>query len=255
MIKCITKFEVCNNISMILTIITRSLIIYFIVLILLRIMGKRQIGEMQPFELVITLIIADLATIPMGETALPLLHGIIPLLTLSVLHYFLSFLSRKSNILRRAINGKPVIVIGPNGVDYKALKSLNMNFNDLQESIRTDGYFNLEEILYAIVQTNGSISILPRAPYAPLTAKDMKINKESASLPIIIFAEGKFQKENMGLAKLSEDFIKQHLKNIGFEQLKEVLLITINQSGKLYVQPRQGNFVTKQTNYNGEENW
>lgn len=240
---------------MILTIVTRSLIIYFIVLILLRIMGKRQIGEMQPFELVITLIIADLATIPMGETALPLLHGIIPLLTLAVLHYVLSFLARKSNFLRQAINGKPVIVIGPNGVDYKALKSLNMNFNDLQESIRTDGYFNLEEILYAIVQTNGSISVLPRAPYAPLTAQDMKIEKDTASLPIIIFAEGKFQKENMGLAKLNEEFVKKHLSSSGFEQLKDILLITINQSGKLYIQPKQGKFITKETNYNGEENW
>src|SRR5690606_14932664 len=121
------------------------------VLILLRIMGKRQIGEMQPYELVITLIIADLATVPMSETALPILHGIIPLVTLCIIHYFLSFLTRKSLYIRKLINGKPVIVIGPNGIDYSALKMLNMNFSDLQESLRTAGYFNLEEVLYAIV--------------------------------------------------------------------------------------------------------
>ena len=115
------------------TIIIRSLIIYIIVLFLIRLMGKRQIGEMQPFELVITLVIADLATIPMGEPAIPLIHGIIPLITLVCLHFLLSFLMRKSLYFRKLINGLPVILIGPDGIDFKALRKLNMNFNDLQE--------------------------------------------------------------------------------------------------------------------------
>lgn len=240
---------------MTLTIITRSLIIYFIVLILIRIMGKRQIGEMQPFELVITLIIADLATIPMSETALPLLHGIIPLLTLSVLHYFLSFLSRKSWFLRQAFNGKPVIIIGPNGIDYKALKMLNMSFNDLQEVIRTAGYFNIEEILYAIIQTNGAVSVLPRSAYSPLTANDLKIDKETATLPIIVFSEGKPQKENMTLAKIDEVFLKDNLTKAGFEHLQDIMLITLNQNGDMYIQPKQGEFKMQKTTYKGEKNW
>jgi len=240
---------------MILTIITRSIIIYFIVLVLLRLMGKRQIGDMQPFELVITLIIADLATIPMGETALPLLHGIIPLFTLAIIHFFLSFLTRKSSFLRKAINGKPVIVIGPNGIDYKALKTLNMNFNDLQECIRSSGYFNLEEILYAIIQTNGSISVLPRAPFAPITASDLKIEKKPASLPMIIFAEGKFQHKNLDLTKLSEQYVEEQIKKLGFKKIKDILLITLSQTGNLYVQPTDGQFVSKQIEYKGEGNW
>lgn len=240
---------------MILTIIFRSLIIYFIVLILLRIMGKRQIGEMQPYELVITLIIADLATVPMSETALPLLHGIIPLITLCILHYLLSFLSRKSLYIRKLVNGKPVIVIGPNGIDYKALKLLNMNFNDLQESLRTAGYFNLEEILYAIVQTNGSLSVLPRAPYAPINAENLKINVDQTSLPIIIFSEGKTHKKNLELAKLNDNFIEQNVQKAGFKSIKDILLITLNKEGFLYIQPRNGAFKTLSTNYKGDNNW
>ena len=100
-----------KNINMTYTLITRSIVIYFLVFILLRIMGKRQIGEMQPFELVITLIIADLATIPMAETALPLVHGIIPIVTLAIIHFALTFLSMKSLFFRKLINGKPIIVV------------------------------------------------------------------------------------------------------------------------------------------------
>ena len=196
------------------TLITRSLIIYFIVFLLIRLMGKRQIGEMQPFELVITLIMADLATIPMAETALPLIHGIIPIITLTLLHFIISILCMKSLTFRKLINGKPIIVINPNGVDYKALKKLSMTVNDLMENLRTCGYFNLEEILYAIIQTNGTTSVLPRAPYAPLTANAVNLETQPASLPIILISEGKFVKENLNLAKINHNFISKQVSKI-----------------------------------------
>lgn len=237
------------------TLIFRSIIIYILVLILLRLMGKRQLGEMQPFELVIMLIFADLATIPMAETALPLIHGIIPILTLAVLHYLLSFLSRKSIFLRKIINGKPQIVISPNGIEYSTLKQLDLNMNDLIEGIRGCGYFNLEEILYAIIQTNGTITVLPRGAYAPLTANDIKLEKEKASLPIIVFAEGKFIHENMNIAKIDEEFLNTKIENAGFKKLTEILLITLNTQGKMYIQPKNGPFVIIETEYKGEGKW
>ncbi len=237
------------------TLIFRSIIIYVLVLILLRIMGKRQLGEMQPFELVIMLIFADLATIPMAETALPLIHGIIPILTLAVLHYLLSFLSRKSLYLRKIINGKPQIVISPKGIEYNTLKQLDLNMNDLIEGIRGCGYFNLEEILYAIIQTNGTITVLPRGAYAPLTANDIKLEKEKASLPIIVFAEGKFIHENMNIAKIDEKFLNTKIETAGFKKLTEILLVTLNSQGKMYIQPKNGSFVTIETEYKGEGKW
>ena len=118
-----------------LTIVIRSIIVYVIVLLLFRLMGKRQLGQMQPFELVLTLIIADLATIPMAEVSVPVLHGIVPLFTLVLIHFLLTTLSKMSNKFGAFISGKPVIVINPDGVDYKALRALNLSIDDLFEAI------------------------------------------------------------------------------------------------------------------------
>lgn len=243
-----------KNINMAYTLIVRSLIIYVVVFLLIRFMGKRQIGEMQPFELVITLIIADLATIPMAETALPLIHGIIPIITLALLHFILTFVSMKSINLRKIINGKPVIVINPNGVDYKALKSLNMNFNDLLENLRGCGYFNLEEVLYAVMQTNGTLTVLPRAPFAPLNANNAKIEVEKSSLPIIIISEGKPVKENMKLAQIDMNFVKEQIKKSNLNP-NDIIFASINTDGKMYVQPENGKFATIETNFNGDGKW
>lgn len=218
-------------------------------------MGKRQIGEMQPFEFVITLIIADLATIPMAETALPLIQGVIPLLTLVCVHYFICFLSRKSVFFRKFLDGKPVILLDPSGINFENLKRANMTFNDLMEGLHGSGYFNLEELLYVILQTNGTMTVVNRAPYAPLTADDMNIEKEEASLPIIIVAKGKPMKENLALAKIDENFITKEINKVGIKNIKDVLIMTINNLGKVYVQPKTGNFKTFDSDYNGGGNW
>ena len=217
-------------------------------------MGKRQLGEMQPFELVITLILADLATIPMAETALPLIQGVIPLLTLVCVHYFICFLSRKSLKFRKIINGKPIILVDPDGVNYENLQSANMNFNDLMEGIHTAGYFNLEELLYVILQTNGSFTIVNRAPFAPVTANDLNIQKDSATLPMILVTKGKVVAENMTIAGIDKTFLEKEIAKVGITSIKKVLLLTLNNEGKIYVQPEQGKFVTIESEYNGG-NW
>lgn len=217
-------------------------------------MGKRQIGEMQPFELVITLIIADLATIPMAETTLPLIQGVIPVLTLVCVHYLICLLSRKSVFFRRMFSGKPVILLDPNGINFENLKKANMNFNDLTEGLHTAGYFNLEELLYVILQTNGTMTVVPRSPYAPLTASDLQIDKAPATLPIIIVNKGKFMLDNMKLAKINENFIKKQIEKVGIDNIKDIIILTINNTGKIYVQPKNGSFSCIETNHTGG-NW
>ncbi len=239
---------------MIFTLVCRSIILYILILFLIRIMGKRQLGEMQPFELVITLVIADLATIPMAETALPLIQGIIPLLTLVCIHYFICFLSRKSTFFRKFLNGKPIILLDPEGISYDNLKRVNMNFNDLLEGLHTAGYFNLEELLYVILQTNGTMTVINRAPYAPLTADDLKIKKEQATLPMIIITKGKIITENLKVAGIDEKFILKYIKQVGFNSIKDILILTLSNTGKIYVQPRHGKFKVINTNYAGG-NW
>ena len=233
------------------TLISRSLILYSIILLLIRIMGKRQIGEMQPFELVITLIIADLATIPMAETQLPLIQGIIPLLTLACLHYFICLLSRKSVFFRKIFSGKPVILLDPNGVNFENLRNVNMNFNDLTEGLHNAGYFNLEELLYVILQTNGTLSVVNRSQFTPLTASDVNIDKEPATLPIIIVTKGKIMKENIKLAGVDENFVKENASKAGIDNIKDILIFTLNNNGKIYIQPRRGSFQTLQSEYKG----
>ena len=119
-----------------LTIIIRSILIYLIVLLVYRLMGKRQLGQMQPFELVLTLIIADLATIPMAEVSVPVLHGIVPLLSLVILHFLLTLLCKNSQWLSKVISGKPVILINPKGIDYSAMKKLNLATDDIFAALR-----------------------------------------------------------------------------------------------------------------------
>lgn len=233
------------------TLVCRSLILYILILFLLRIMGKRQLGEMQPFELVITLIIADLATIPMAETALPLIQGIIPILTLACIHYFICFLSRKSIFCRKLFSGKPIILLDPEGINYINLQKANMTFNDLLEGLHTAGYFNLEELLYVILQTNGTMTVVNRAPYTPLTANDLNLQKEQSTLPMIIVSKGKPIKENMVVAGIDESFINQNISKIGIKSIKDILIITLNNNGKLYIQPINGKFQTVESEYEG----
>lgn len=217
-------------------------------------MGKRQIAEMQPFELVITLIIADLATIPMAETALPLIQGIVPLLTLVCIHYLICLLSRKSIVFRRVFNGKPVILLDPDGINYDNLKRANMNFNDLMEGLHGAGYFNLEELLYVILQTNGTMTVVNRAPFAPLTANDLNIDKDPATLPMILITKGKPLKDNLEHAKIDEEFLLKNIQKAGFRSIKEIMILTMDNVGKIYVQGNTGSFKTICSDYKGE-NW
>ena len=224
-----------------LTIVLRAIIIYLVVLFLFRIMGKRQFGQMQPFELVLTLIIADLATIPMAEIGVPVLHGIIPLLTLVILHFILTLLSRFSTKFSMLISGKPVIVINPKGIDYQALKKLNITIDDVFEAMRGLGFFSLEQVEYAIMETNGKLSVLPKAEAAPVTNENLKLNVDPAVIPVSVVSEGKIMKDNLSEAEVSEDFIHTFLqKNVGKVKVKDVLVMTIDKNGQVYLQMKKG---------------
>ncbi len=199
-------------------------------------MGKRQLGQMQPFELVLTLIIADLATIPMAEVSVPVLHGIIPVFTLVVLHFVLSVLSQVSNKFAHFLSGKPVIVINPNGLDFKALKNLNLSVDDVFEAIRGCGYFSLEQIQYAIMETNGKMSVLPKSQFSPLTLQDMNIQAEENAIPINIINEGKLLRENLKIAKIDESDIQKIFEQAKVKRMKDVLILTIDKNGLVYLQ-------------------
>ena len=219
-----------------LTTVFRVIIIYVIVLFLYRLMGKRQLGQMQPFELVLTLIIADLATIPMAEISVPVLDGIVPLFNLVIIHFLITVFSKFSTKFSHFISGKPVIVINPNGIDYKALKNLNLSIDDITEAVRGAGYFKLEQVQYAIMETNGKMSVFPKSEYAPVTVGDMKLQVEKSALPINLISEGKILKNNLEVAKVDKNYILELLKKADIKRVKDCLILSVDKGGAVFVQ-------------------
>lgn len=226
-----------------LTIIIRSILIYLIVLLVFRLMGKRQLGQMQPFELVLTLIIADLATIPMAEVSVPVLHGIVPLLTLVILHFVLTLVCKNSQWLSKIISGKPVIIINPKGIDYNAMKQLNLATDDIFAALRECGYFSISQVQYAIMETNGKVSVMPKAEFSPATNGDLKLATNDSFLPIILVSDGKLIKENLALASLDEkEILKIVSKNSSKKKvsIKDILILSIDKAGEGFLQLKKG---------------
>ena len=210
-------------------------------------MGKRQIGQMQPFELVLTLIIADLATITMAEVSVPVLHGIVPLLTLVIIHFLLAFITGASSKLSKFISGKPVIIINPKGIDYEAMKKLNLSTEDIFAALRAANYFSISQVQYAIMETNGKISVMPKAQFAPATNGDLGVKSEESFLPIILVSEGKVQKENCTLAGFDENKMLKLLKPFKCDKIKDIILLCIDQTGQGYLQLKGKEGVTFQS--------
>lgn len=219
-----------------LTVFIRSIIIYVLLIIVIRLMGKRQIGELQPFEFVITLVIAEVACIPMSDTSIPLSHGIISIFTLFILHLFITKVSKASIKFRRVLNGKPVIVINPQGIDDKVLGKLDFDINDLLASIRTQGYFSPAEIQYAILETNGKISIMPKAANKPATAGDIKESVSESEIPYTLICEGKLMQENVNLSGIEQNQINELLAKHSLT-VKNILLLTVLEKTVIYLQP------------------
>ncbi|HIU06298.1 MAG TPA: DUF421 domain-containing protein [Candidatus Onthoplasma faecigallinarum] len=205
-------------------------------------MGKRQIGEMQPYEVVITLIIADLATVPMSDTNIPLFNGILPLAVLVLVHYVITLLTRKNIKIRRFMSGRPVVVISPNGIEYKALKELNMNIDDLLESIRQCNYYSFDQILYAIIETNGKMSVIPTSACSPTTAQDFNIQNPPAKLPHVIISDGKIIKEEMKQVDLDNKKLNKILNFLKIKSLKDLIILSIDSEGKTYYQKKGEKF-------------
>ena len=223
----------------------RTAIIFVVLLIIMRLMGKRQIGEMQPFELVITLLIAELACIPMADVSIPLLYGVISVVTIYVLHEIMTLLDLKIKPLKSLISGKPSVVINKNGIDDYQLKKNNLDVSDLIESLRTSGYFSLDSVDYALYEANGTFSALPREDY----------ESTQTSLPLVIIDNGKYDKKNLELLGLEKSFFDEILRQQGIKKEKRVLVLTADGTGKLYLQAKGEKFKTLQTEYPGGKTW
>lgn len=195
-----------------LVVFLKSLITFFLVLLVVRLMGKRQLGEMQPFELVITLIIAEVACIPMNDPYIPFYAGLVPIVTLAFLQILLSTLARKSLRVRRFLSGSAIIAIDKNGINYENLKKMNININDLIESARSGGYMDFNDIAYAIFETNGNLCVIEK-PSDPTVLK-------KPVLPLTIIVDGEWEEDNLKIAGITKP---------------EVIAVYLNKNEKIYL--------------------
>ena len=194
----------------------------------MRLMGKRQIGEMQPYELVITLIIAELACIPMQDNSIPLLYGVIAILTVYLLHQIVCVFDLTSLRAKALLSGSASVVLNKNGIDDHELKKNNLDVSDLVESLRVEGYFALDGIEYALYESEGTFSALPKADY----------QKMQTSLPVVVIDEGKFDAKNLQQTQRDKAYFLNILKERKCPSEKKVLIMTVDGDGKVYLQQK-----------------
>ena len=216
----------------------RTIILYILVVAALRLMGKRQIGQLQPSELVITMMISELASIPLENTGTPLINGVLPILTLIIAEATFSFLTLKSKKIRKIMAGSPTILISKGQVLEKEMERLRFNIDDLMEELRANGYSNLLDVEYAIIETTGMLSIIPKSNKRPVTPSDLDIAPEYEGLPFLLIADGIINQMALTSAGISIDWLKEKLKEFDITDIKDVFIASLDTSGNLFVQQK-----------------
>ena len=211
--------------------VIRTIPLYIVIILAIRIMGKRQIGELQTSELVVTLLISDIAAIPMQNTEQSLLSGIVPILILIVCEIIISFLMLKRAGFRRIICGKPIVIISDGKINQSEMHRLRMSTEDLSEELRQQGIFNIEDVGFAIVETNGKLSVLKKPEKDIPTAEELGIKTNDKGLEVVVISDGEISKCSLKICGLSRDWLFDTLKKENTE-LNDVFLMIANGQGE-----------------------
>jgi len=217
----------------------RTLILYIVVVASLRFMGKRQLGQLQPSEVVIAMMISEVATIPMENVDTPLLYRVIPTITLIIAEAAFSFLILRSKKIRYLLSGSPTLLIEKGKVLEKEMEKMRFNIDDLLEELRGAGYANISDVEYAIIETNGLLSVIPKASKRPVTPEDLNINVEYEGLPLILISDGEMNYYALKRSGLSEKWLIDKLKEeYKIKQIKDVFIATVDAQNNLFVQKK-----------------
>lgn len=216
----------------------RSIVLYIIVLIVMRLMGKREIGQLQPFELAISIMIADLATIPMTETGIPIFNGIIPILGLLLMHLIISMINLKSLKGREIICGKPRILIYRGKIDANALKKERFTINELQEKLRSNNIVNLGDVEYAILETSGDVTVIQKPEKRGTIPEDFNIQPDYEGIPYDLVIDGKVMNKNLKLLGKNYNWLKKQVEKFGIKP-EEALVVTIDGKGQIFCQKKE----------------
>ena len=216
----------------------RSIVLYIIVLIVMRLMGKREIGQLQPFELAISIMIADLATIPMAEIGIPITNGIVPILGLLLMHLSISIINMKSIRAREIICGRPTILIYRGRIDEKALKKERFTVNELEERLRGNNVNNLGDVEYAILETSGQVSVILKPEKRNAIPEDFQITPEYEGIAYDLVVDGRVMNDNLKIIGKNYNWLKKQVEKFNMKP-EEALVVTLDGKGQIYCQKKE----------------
>ena len=219
-----------------LTVFARAVILFAAAVVAMRLMGKRQVGQLQPFELVVVIMIAELAATPMGSVGVPLLYGILPMLALVICHGLLTFFSMKSERLRVWLCGRPTVLIRNGVICERQLRKTSFTLNDLMEELRMGGIQDPAEVATAVLETSGTVSVFPKAGSRPVTPADMGLEVPAEGLPLPLVLDGHVNRANLQRGGLTEGWLNKALSALGYGSPRQVLFCCVNTQGEMMVQ-------------------
>nr|MBO2477285.1 hypothetical protein [Bacillota bacterium] len=223
-----------------LIVFVRVVILYLALLVFLRILGKRQVTTLQPYELVTLILFADVAAIPMADTGTPLVNGLVGVFALLVASFTVSYVTLKSARARAAISGRPTVVVANGRIVEDAMLELRYNVNDLLEQLRIGGYPNIQDVEFAVLETNGQLSIVPKSQRRPVTPADLGVSTQYEGLPTPLIVDGEVDRHNLARIGLDMRWLREQIRAHGVDDTRAVLYAAIDTQGRFYCQPRGG---------------
>lgn len=218
----------------------RTVTLYALIILGIRLMGKRQVGELEPSELVFTLLIADLAAVPMQDFGIPLITGMVPIVTLLCLTLLLSILTMRSIRFRAILCGRPSIVVREGQVCQREMAKNRFTLDELSEELRIQGIADISKVKYAILETNGQLTVLLKATEAPLTAAQAGLEPEDGGLCALIVSDGRLMEENLKRRGLNGEWLEKQLKKNHVKSVKDVFMLSVDELGKVYFAKKEG---------------
>lgn len=220
-------------------VLIRTVVLYLFIVVGIRLLGKHQIGQLEPSELVLTLIIADLASVPMQDNGIPLLSGLIPIIVLLSLSSILSVLCTRSIKFRTLLCGKPTIVVENGQVLEPELRKTRLTLDELMEELRIQGYTDFTSIKFALLETNGQLSVLPYAAEKPVTAAQMGVAAQETGLPVVLISDGRLLEHNLKGRGYEHVWLEKQLASYGMTSPAQAFLLTVDEMGGTYCVPKK----------------
>lgn len=221
-------------------ILIRTIILYMIILFVIRIMGKAELSKMSPFQMIISFMIAELASIPIESPDVSLISGVTAIFTLLLLQVSISFLSIKSERLKNFFGGRPSVLIDDGRINHREMRKLRVTTNDLLEQLRICGYPCISDVAYAVMESNGDLSVIPKSSKKNITPEDLSIKKGRESMPLVFISDGTVYRKNLESAGWSEKKLSEQLCAMGAGDVEDVFLAICDGSSRLHAFLRTG---------------